>query len=322
MNISVTDQGSGIAFEFAKAIGAIVKGRFIHIPDSKGKGYITGFSWGNDLKMMIRNYYLKEDIFIERTNKQLNERDDIVFLLSGVLPVEEKSSMPLSPEQSNILICKHAVSSIMAMPSNTIFGSITIAVSRKYLKELFGAIDHPMVISVLQAEENFVLEIGVSSEIIKISNDFLHQPVQESLASRYYKLKCEELLCYIFSILMQRETLPTGNIHIDDIKAIYAIKSYLQSHLDTPPDISSLAKKAHMGQPKLRKLFRQIFDKGVFEYYQFMRMQEAARLLRKNQLSVSEVGYKLGFSNLSHFSRVFEQCYGMKPKKYSAMTVN
>ena len=58
--------------------------------------------------------------------------------------------------------------------------------------------------------------------------------------------------------------------------------------------------------------------KGVFEYYQFMRMQEAARLLKEKRLTVSEVGYQLGFTNLSHFSRVFEQHTGMKPKKYSA----
>jgi AraC-like DNA-binding protein len=47
-------------------------------------------------------------------------------------------------------------------------------------------------------------------------------------------------------------------------------------------------------------------------------MQEAARLLNEKRLTVSEVGYQLGFTNLSHFSRVFEQHIGMKPKKYSA----
>jgi AraC-like DNA-binding protein len=46
-------------------------------------------------------------------------------------------------------------------------------------------------------------------------------------------------------------------------------------------------------------------------------MQEAARLLQSKQFSVSEVGYQLGFSNLSHFSRTFEKHVGMKPKKYA-----
>ena len=74
-----------------------------------------------------------------------------------------------------------------------------------------------------------------------------------------------------------------------------------------------------MSEPKLRKLFRQTFGKSVFDYYQALRMQEAARLLKERRLTVSEVGYQLGFTTLSHFSRVFEQHIGLKPKKYSAL---
>lgn len=146
----------------------------------------------------------------------------------------------------------------------------------------------------------------------------LHQPVPESLESNYYKLKCEEMLCYIFVLLLQREAVPISNMHIDDIKAVYAIKSHLQSHPGQPPNISGLAKDVNMSEPKLRKLFKQTFGKGVFEYYQSVRMQEAARLLKEKGLTVSEVGYQLGFTNLSHFSRVFEKHTGTKPKKYSA----
>lgn len=112
--------------------------------------------------------------------------------------------------------------------------------------------------------------------------------------------------------------MPTSSMHIDDIKAIYAIKSRLQlNNLAEPPNIAAQAREAGMSEPKLRKLFKQMFGKGVFEYYQSVRMEEAARLLKGKHLTVSEVGYQLGFTNLSHFSRVFEQHTGIKPKKYS-----
>jgi AraC-like DNA-binding protein len=317
MKISITDDGSGIARKFAGAIGAIVQGRFIYIPESKGSGYLTGFSWGNNLRMMIRNYHLKDDILIERTNELAEGQDDVVFLLSGIFPSPIQTGKQLLPEQANVMICKHAVSSIMSMPSNTIFGSVTIAASRQYLRLLFSEIQHPVVETILEAKDNFAFEMGISPEMIKTAGDMLYQPVPESMESHYYKLKCEELLCYIFALLMQREAIPTSGMHINDIKAIYAIKYNLQYHLKEPPHIAGLARQAGMSEPKMRKLFKQTFGKGVFEYYQYMRMQEAARLLKEKHLTVSEVGYQLGFSNLSHFSRVFEQHIGMKPKKYS-----
>ncbi|MGY4386593.1 AraC-like DNA-binding protein [Pedobacter sp. UYP24] len=37
----------------------------------------------------------------------------------------------------------------------------------------------------------------------------------------------------------------------------------------------------------------------------------------EKRLSVSDVGYRLGFTNLSHFTKVFENHIGMKPKQYS-----
>jgi AraC-like DNA-binding protein len=153
--------------------------------------------------------------------------------------------------------------------------------------------------------------------MIKTASQILELPVPESLESHYCKLKCEELLCHIFGLLLQRESVPTSNMHMNDIKAIYAIKLHLQSHLSEPPDIAAQAREAGMSEPKMRKLFKQTFGKGVFEYFQAARMQEAARLLKENRLSVSEVGFQLGFTNLSHFSRVFQEHIGVKPKKYS-----
>jgi AraC-like DNA-binding protein len=319
MKISVTDkQGSGIMLEFARAIGATVQGRFFHIPESKGGGYIPGFSLENGLRMMVRYCYLHEEILLQRTNELAEGQDDIIFFIGGIFPVPLQQEKQLIPEQATVFICMHAISSVLTMPSNTFFRSLTIMVPRKYLQTFFGNIPHPVVVSILEAKGNFAFETGISPEMIKTAGEILHQPVAESLESHYCKLKCEELLCYIFALLMQREAVPTSSMHIEDIKAIYAIKLHLQSHSDEPPDIASLAREAGMSQPKMRKLFKQTFGKGVFEYYQSMRMQEAARLLKEKRLTVSEVGYQLGFTNLSHFSRVFEQHTGVKPKKYSA----
>ena len=310
--------GPGMMADFTKAIGATVRGRFIDIPASMGAGYLTGFAWSNDLRMMLRHYYLKEEVFIEWTNESMEKQAHVVFLLSGIFPSLLLPGEPLVPEKASILICRQLVSSIVSMPSNTVFGSVAIGVSQQYLHQLFGHLDHPVVSSILEAEDDFVLETGISAQIIDAASEMLSQPVPASLESHYYKLKCEELLCYTMALLMQREALPLSKMHLDDIKAIYAIKLRLQSSFGEAPAIASLAKEAGMSEPKLRKLFKQTFGKGVFEYYQAMRMQEAARLLKEKHLTVSEIGYQLGFTNLSHFSRVFEQHTGLKPKKYSA----
>ena len=202
------------------------------------------------------------------------------------------------------------------MPSNTLFGSITIAASKEYLKQLFGQIDHPAVKAVSEAKENFVFETGVTGDLVHTASEMLLRTVPESMKSHYYKLKCGELLCLVFALLMQQEAMPAGTMHIRDVKAINAVMGYLHANLDKPPH-SRPAREAGMSGPKLRKLFKQTFGKGIFAYYQAARMQKAARLLKDKRLSVTEAGYRLGFTNLSHFTRVFEQYMGVKPKRFS-----
>ncbi len=316
--MKITAKGPGIMADFTRALGAKVRGRFVLIPADKGGGFITGFNWSNDIRVMIRNYYLKEPVFVEWTNEAMEAQEHVAFLLAGVLPLQQREDAQLAQENASVLICTQVVSSIINMPAHTAFGSVTIGVSRKYLKERFGHINHPVVAGVLEAGHDFLLEAAITPEMIRSAGDLLLLPVPESLESQYCKLKCEELLCHVFSLLLQREDMPVSNMHITDIKAVYAIKLHLQAHLDEPPDIASLARQAKMSEPKMRKLFKQTFGKGVFAYYQSMRMQEAARLLREQRWTVSEVGYRLGFTNLSHFSRVFEQHTGLKPKKYAA----
>lgn len=72
-----------------------------------------------------------------------------------------------------------------------------------------------------------------------------------------------------------------------------------------------------MSESKLNRVFRQIFGNSIYNYYQNLRVNEAAYLIKEEKLSVSEAGYRLGFTNLSHFTRIFERHLGLKPKKYA-----
>ena len=102
-----------------------------------------------------------------------------------------------------------------------------------------------------------------------------------------------------------------------DAERLLQVHNHLLTDLSTPPVLRELAQQAAMSETKLKQLFKQTFGSSVYTYFQQARMKEAAFLLKQGQHSVAEVGYELGFSNLSHFSRLFEKHYGLHPKRYS-----
>jgi AraC-like DNA-binding protein len=148
-------------------------------------------------------------------------------------------------------------------------------------------------------------------------NEIVTEKVDETFKLFFLRIKAEELICRLLMELEKRDEKHLYPLNIQDIQTVYSVKEQILEHPETPPVIKELAVYANMSPSKLKRLFRQIFGNSIFSYYQTFRMKEAARLLKEEKLSVSDVGYQLGFTNLSHFSRIFQEHIGMKPKQYS-----
>ena len=134
-----------------------------------------------------------------------------------------------------------------------------------------------------------------------------------------YLAKAHELVWLFFDRLFSRKAAVVSALHTADAEKIYGVRKSILADLGSPPQLAMLAKDAGMSLTKMKQLFRQVFGDSIYNFYQAARMDEAASLLR--HLTVSQVGYRVGFSNLSHFSRVFEKHHRMKPKRYQASLV-
>lgn len=56
--------------------------------------------------------------------------------------------------------------------------------------------------------------------------------------------------------------------------------------------------------------------KSFVRYVQDVRLNEAARLIRSTDMSISEITNAVGYENESFFRRKFKECYGVTPKDY------
>lgn len=107
------------------------------------------------------------------------------------------------------------------MPSDTAFSSVIIAVFLPYLQQMFGHPGYPAVQRILEWNGNFAYETTVSPAMFGIAAGMQQLSLPTELESQYYKLKSEELLCHIFSVLIEREPLPASRIRVEDIRATF-----------------------------------------------------------------------------------------------------
>jgi AraC-like DNA-binding protein len=287
-------------------------GRMI-IPAQFGHGYLQAFDFNPGLRMMIRDYELKESLPIRKKTSHCFTESVFLLFQNPFLPDSGNAKL-----LSSVQVFPEHVDAEILFPGTTVFKSIVIAVKVAYLKELLkDDLGNGILAAITRPDQPFLFETLIPTSIDKIIKEILEANAPVALRNFYFKVKAEELIYLLFAELFKRENTSVAALNITDIQMIYKIRNSLLTRLDTPPVVSELALQANFSKSKLTRLFKQIFGTGIFQYYQAFRMQEAAQLLKAKQLSVSEVGYQMGFINLSHFSRTFEKYIGMKPKRYA-----
>ena len=82
--------------------------------------------------------------------------------------------------------------------------------------------------------------------------------------------------------------------------------------------VSMLSELSKTDKKRLYRRLKQITGFTPVEYIRQIRMKKAAMLLSQKKLSISEVMYKVGFSNASYFSKCFMAEFKMTPTQYMA----
>ncbi|GAB3514635.1 helix-turn-helix domain-containing protein [Emticicia fontis] len=302
----------------AQALGTELKNRKLEIPEKFGRGYCSGFIFNENIRMLICNYELNQDVVID--NPEINRgKRTIFFKFQNIFPdIEIESDKKHLKPTPSVLIATSRISTddVIAIHSNT--AVINIEVNADYLSGLFALSEKsPVLQSLFENTQPLLFEQIIYPSLQKIVDEIIIERVDETFELFFLRIKAEELICRLLMKLQKRDEKHLYALNNQDIQIIYEVKERLLEHLETPPVIKDLSDFASMSPSKLKRIFKQIFGNSIFSYYQEFRIKEAARLLKEEKLSVSDVGYQMGFTNLSHFSRIFEEHIGMKPKQYS-----
>ena len=315
------------AFSFVKSFGEHFKipvfNDSLKIPASLGKGYIKKVDLDPGIRFVLHHYTLKQDFHLKRNAPQ--EDYDLISIVfnsneipTSVTPDRQSAIQFLKNNGSSIQIASSALSTETHFPANSEVYFGVIGIKRKDLAGLLriDKTSGPLA-TILYGDSTFFYHEKMHHEVQRILKQVAGINDQHKLNLLYHGIKIHELIYFLFDKLLDRGVEKQSPINKSDIDKLYAIRTTILADLSLPPQLKSLAKMAGMSETKMKQLFKQTFGDSIYNYFQNERMQEAGFLLKHAGYSVSEAGYQLGFSNLSHFARLFEKHYGITPKKYT-----
>ncbi len=134
-------------------------------------------------------------------------------------------------------------------------------------------------------------------------------------ADQMLKNKLESFLITIIRDFKSREkALFNDGTDEADISGIY---NYINEHYTERIKLDNLCFLFGTNKTTLCKTFKNVYGVTITDYINVLREKEAKRLLRENELSITQISERLGFNSIHYFCRFFKNASGQSPKEYS-----
>ncbi|OOG45899.1 helix-turn-helix transcriptional regulator [Rhodanobacter sp. C01] len=105
-------------------------------------------------------------------------------------------------------------------------------------------------------------------------------------------------------------------LHLRDLARLRRVRDRIDREYAQPLDVEALARGVHMSGGHLSRQFKLAFGESPYSYLMTRRIERAMALLRRGDLSVTEVCFAVGCASLGTFSTRFNELVGVSPGVY------
>ncbi len=116
--------------------------------------------------------------------------------------------------------------------------------------------------------------------------------------------------------LAQVSSRPSEAQHLRELASMRRVRDRIDREYQQPLDVEGLARGVNMSAGHLSRQFRQAYGESPYAYLMTRRIERAMALLRRGDLSVTEVCFEVGCSSLGTFSTRFTELVGVPPSVY------
>ena len=104
-----------------------------------------------------------------------------------------------------------------------------------------------------------------------------------------------------------------------DLARLRRVRDRMDREYARPLDVEALARGVHMSGGHLSREFRAAYGESPYSYLMTRRIERAMALLRRGDMSVTDVCFDVGCSSLGTFSTRFTELVGMSPSAYARL---
>ncbi|MFF2483960.1 helix-turn-helix domain-containing protein [Paenibacillus sp. NPDC058071] len=174
----------------------------------------------------------------------------------------------------------------------------------------FSETDHPLS----QANYIFKESPHVKQQVGDCIRKLLEEATRKDIG---YELAVTMYIRQILLLLLRNDNRKVLSEHSDfDRIRLKPVLDYVENRLHDRIQVEEVCKLANMSYYYFVKFFKKTIGMSFTEYVNYRKIKWAERLLLTKDLSISDVGERIGMPNMAHFYKMFKKYNDCSPKQF------
>lgn len=296
----------------------------VFLPETTGTGFSRMLYLEDGLSVRNLNFDLKSEFeFIRLARKEGEEKTfQLYYFLDSInfhFSINDETELVSPAAFSNVILVSNDLQIRGRFEKSEKVKVIVISISVSWLKRNgFENIESckPFLTESGQRDKGILLMQypGAADRNLVTLINKIHVPGNDF--SFPLKANTLKLIDLFFEAIGKRSTVDLKHNHTNYYLQMVEVEKKISGSLTTDlPMIKQLAREFLMSESTLKKHFRIVYGKNIYEYYLDKKMQLARKMIQEDMKPVSQVAYALGYDKVSGFSKAFKKTFNILPSQ-------
>ena len=299
---------------------------FLSLPSSVGNGYFYGKAINDAMSFLVMKAKFNDEIILER------QAVDETSLLLYFIQVDAKGLYQVSTDLDKVEYNGNVKRRVVFISSTNY--PIQVQYSKNTELKLIGIyFKHSLLRKFLKKDVFHYLKEYSQSRlknsnkrtIVKEEDILLREIFETDIHDELGKIVLYNRILLLVEKVLNRlliTEMPEARAKKpkeEDMGGLKEVESILsEKELEKFPSINNLSRIAFMSSSKLKKRFKEVYGMKLYEFYNHNRLSKARKWIETGETNIKEAAYRIGFSNLSNFSKAFKKEFGFLPSQLVA----
>lgn len=306
--------------KLAEILNSAITDDTIHFPAETGTGFIKSILLEPDFCLRYYNFTCKQDISLDLFATYPADESNYE-LLFNIDPKDapDASKNDFNSSRSTILLYSSGVEKKGVFSKNMSVRRLQIIFTTKWLLENYAEASVKMenlITDLATKNKSTIVSENMDTQSRFVATQLANELDKNSYPQIHIKTACFILLNDFLNKIVQRnrqEILSDQTLHYYTmLKVEERINQSINQKL---PNLDQFAAEFNLSLSTLKRHFKIVYGKNIYQYYQEKRMEWGKAQLEKGNTTISEIATHLGFYKINNFSIAFKKYFGVLPRE-------